>query len=112
MSHRVSIKSSITNAAACEAALKSKNWTYSLNNNIVHVTGGPMRGASINLRTGEVAGDSDYHRASNSEGLGALNQAYAEQLIRMDVASKGGYIEECITQRDGTVRMVANLSFA
>lgn len=108
MSRRISISTKITNKAAAEAALKAQGWGYNVSGESISITSGPMSRASINLKTGEVAGDTDVHtdRYGAQGSLGSLNRSYAEQLIRAEVASKGGYIEAC-EEVKGKLRIVA-----
>lgn len=111
MSHRVTIKSAITNGPAAKAALNSKGWTFLEQGDSLRITSGPMNRATINLKNGEVVGDTDYHQASSTDSLGALNQAYTHELLKLDIANQGGFIEETLVQ-NGEIHVTANVSFA
>ena len=113
MSHRITIDTKITDREVAHKALQAKGWAFNDRGDEITVTSGPMAGATINIKTGVVAGDSDWHRQSDSEGLGALNQAYSEELVRRDCTQKGGYLESEQTQENGDrVLVFTGMSFA
>jgi len=112
MSHRISIATSITDRTIAEAALKAKGWGYDVSGDTIRITSGPMSRANINLKTGEVSGDTDVHtdKYGAHGNLGSLNRAYSEQLVRAQVASKSGYFEVCEEVQvngKGKLRLVA-----
>jgi len=108
MSHRIATKTKITNNEAAMAALKKKGWDFRSAGNSLYIESGPMRGANINLQTGEISGDTDYH---NKSTLNLLSQTYGEQLVLQQVAAKGGYIEEQPhVLANGKIRIVAQVS--
>lgn len=111
MSYRVTTKTAIQDQAAAEVALKKKGWDYRVASGSIQITTGPMHGSTINLQTGEVEGDSDFH-GMKGERLSALNQGYGEAKVTMEVESRGGFFESQETLANGVLRMVAQVSMA
>lgn len=109
MSHRIATKTEITDKEAAEEALKAQKWDFLSSDDTITITGGPMQGATINCRTGEVVGDTDWH---DKKTLKALNQSYAEVLVNRQIASQGGYVEHRETLQDGRVRILAQVTYA
>jgi len=108
MSHKITTKTQITQQGAAEAALKEKAWDYSVNDGTqIRIQSGPLGGATLNLLTGEISGDTDYHTKDN---LRALNQDYAKHMVMQDVLGRGGMIESVEQQQDGRIRVLAEIS--
>ncbi len=113
MSHRVVSTTNITNAATAARALTKKGWDYnqskdSRGKDQIHVQSGPMAGALIDLSTGKVEGDTDFH-GHDGGALSALDQAYGEEQILMNIESQGGYVVS--REMVGTdVRIVAQVT--
>lgn len=88
MSHRVSIQTQITNGVFAKAACEAAGFSYSYSNDTIRLTSGPAARATINLKTGEISGDSDFHKKSH-DSLGVLKRHYAEQVARHNVSLNG-----------------------
>lgn len=108
MSHRVTTQTQITNKDLAVQALKSAGWSYDANDSTIRITSGPMRNSSINVRTGTVTGDSDYH---NRGTLGALCRHYAEAVIRAEAAKNGHTVESREVLQNGDFRLVLTANF-
>lgn len=91
MSHRVTTKTEMKDLALVQEAAKAAGVTCTANGDIVTFTGGALRGAILDLKTGNITGDSDY--GHTSDVLGALRQGYAEAGIRAHYLKNGGYVE-------------------
>lgn len=74
MSHRVTVKTAINDKQYATEALKEMGYSYRESGNQLTITSGPMNRATLNLSTGEMVGDSDYHSEAS---LGLLRQNYA-----------------------------------
>lgn len=111
MSHRIATKTTINDKDLAISALRAKGWQYSVKGNTISVLSGPLNRAHINLDSGEIEGDTDFH-GWKGDSLLALNQAYAEAAVRQQVALKGGYVESTETLEDGTLRIVASVTLA
>lgn len=113
MSHRVVSNTNITDAATASRALTKKGWAYSQSSDSqgrpqIRVTSGPMSGALIDLSTGKVEGDTDFHGYDGS-ALSSLDQAYGEEQILMNIEAQGGYVVS--RELVGTdVRLVAQVT--
>jgi hypothetical protein len=91
MSRRVTFRSELKDRDLTIQALKSLNYSYNeTGSNTLLITSGPMNRATINLSTGEVEGDSDYHTRGE---LGGLRQAYSEAEFRRITQRQGATIE-------------------
>lgn len=90
MSHRITTKTQITDKNLAEKALKASGWSYNVDGRSIYVTSGPMRNASINLATGGIVGDTDYH---SKDSLGALRQQYSLAKVKAECAKQGHTIE-------------------
>ncbi len=108
MSHRIATQTKITEKKLAEKALKAQKWDFQSQGDSINVTSGPMRRSTINLKTGEVVGDTDIH---NRNDLGALNQSYGEALVEDKVRNQGGEILERTVMKDGRVRILANVNY-
>ncbi len=86
MSHRITTKTEIKDKAIAIKACQASGWQYNERGESLFITSGPMKGADVNFRTGEIGGDSDYVSRGD---LGALSQPYAEAGLR-DYAQKSG----------------------
>lgn len=108
MSHKITINTEITDQAAIERACNDKDWAYKVNGSRITFDGGPLRGASLNMKTGDFIGDSDFH---SKESVVAFGIAYSEALW-MNRIAQGGYLEERAVLGDGTIRLTASVAVA
>lgn len=108
MSHRITTKTEVKDKKIALAALNKQGWTYyERGEDMVHVTSGPLSGATINTKTGEISGDTDIHRRGYN-GLEALNQPYSEALVTRETVKQGGVIEQrSVDQKSGDVILIA-----
>jgi hypothetical protein len=110
MSHRIVMESPITNKDLAIQALKSAGWKYTeQGSNVLVVTSGPMRNATINLLTGNVTGDSDLH---SKDTLDALRQSYSEAIVRQEAIKSGATIETREVLKNGNIRFVLTANFS
>jgi hypothetical protein len=108
MSHKITIKTEITNQAAIEKVCNDREWLYKISGSRVAFDGGPLFGASLNMTTGAFVGDSDLH---SKDAVLAFGVAYSEALWMNRIAD-GGYLEERTVLGDGTIRLTANVAVA
>ena len=106
MSHRVTQKTDITNKELATTALKNVGWSFvEQSNSVLRITSGPMSHSTIDLRTGTVTGDSDWH---SRDTLGALRQHYSEALVQQENLKKGAMVESREVLANGDIRIVAS----
>lgn len=103
MSHRVTTQTKITNKKIAIEALKLAGWSYSESSNKIRVTSGPMNRSVIDLSTGNVVGDSDWH---SQKELGALRRHYSEAQIREEAIKSGHTVESREVLQNGDIRLV------
>lgn len=109
MSHKITTKTDIKDKKLAETALKAAGWGYDVSGRTIRVTSGPMRNASINLQTGEVVGDTDYHGQNE---LGALRQHYSLAMVKQQCIKQGATIEsERVDAKTGDIVLVCSASF-
>ncbi len=105
MSHKVTTKTTIKNKKLALQALKAAGWRYSeRGSNIIDIQGGPMHGSWVDLSTGTVTGDTDYH---GKTGLKALNKHYSEALVRAEAQKNGGQIIERTVAKNKDIVLIA-----
>ena len=100
MSHRVTTETEIKDKALAVKALKQAGMAYQEHGENITITSGPMRSASIDLRSGVVSGDSDFH---SREVLGMLKQYYGEAKYRKECEIQGIQIESREIQANGDI---------
>lgn len=109
MSHRITTKTSIKDENIAKAALAKAGWAHNVSGKTIDITSGPMSGARINLTTGEVVGDTDYHDKS---ALQSLNQGYSVESVTQRITDQGGYITEGPTTVGEDIVLTAQISMA
>ncbi len=103
MSKRITTDTEIKQRDLALVALKKAGFTFTdEGNNCLRIHSGPQRGATLDLTTGRITGDTD---RNTPEGLGALKKFYAEAKLVSEIVSAGGYIEEQTrqVQKDGSI---------
>lgn len=110
MSRRITTKTQITDKELAIQALKMAGMSYrEEGSTVLRITSGSMREATLDLRTGTITGDSDYHR---QDTLGALRQHYSEAQIRQRCLMEGHSVEERQVFQDGRVKLICSGMFA
>ena len=106
MSRRITNKVDITERDLAIEALALANYSYLEEGSNLVVTGsGPLRNATVNLRSGEVIGDSDF--GHTEEAFGVLRQYYAEAKVRAECLKSGTTIEEREIDSEGNIVLLA-----
>lgn len=91
MSHRVTTQTEIKDKEIAKKALTAAKIDFRESGDfILNIMSGPMSGSHIDLRSGEVVGDTDVH---NQDTLGMLRQVYGEQKYRSECMKQGVMIE-------------------
>ena len=91
MSHRISFKSEIKDKDLAVAALKALKYDYTESGASLRITSGKLNRATINLKTGEVESDSDYH---SKDDLGGIRQAYSEAEFTRQINKDKSFVVE------------------
>lgn len=86
MSHRITYESKITDRDLAIAALDSLNMAYHEQDGRLLVTSGSLHQAVIDLSTGKIDSDTDYH---SNEAIDRLKIAYTEASTRREYARTG-----------------------
>lgn len=106
MSRRISFKSEIKDPDLALKALDSLDMSYRHTGDTIQIMSGTLQGCTVNLKTGEVIGDSDYHTGK----LGALRQAYSEQDFRRAAARSGNTIESRTVNAKGEIKILCRMT--
>ena len=109
MSHRVTTQTEIKDKDLAKSALKQAGYDFREQGESLYITSGDLSGATIDLRTGLVSGDSDY-RGHSRETMGALRQFYAEAKYKKELATQGGYVENRSVDEKGRVVLMCVVS--
>jgi hypothetical protein len=104
MSHRVTTKTEIKDKALAVQACKQMGVTYVERGDTLDFTSGALRGASLNLKTGDVTGDTDFGHTHDK--LGALRQAYGEAKYRYECNRQGIMIESRTVNKAGEIELI------
>lgn len=108
MSHRVTVQTEIKDKALAISALKAGNISYREQGDMLHLTSGGFDGATINLRTGDISGDTDYgHQAGK---LGLLRQNYSEAKYRAEAIKQGISITSKSVNKDGDIVLMCRMA--
>ncbi len=108
MSHRTTLSTEIKEKNLAIQALKLAGWRYTEEGESLRIISGPMSRSVINLRTGKITGDTDWHSRGQ---LGALNKHYMEAKIRSEAIKKGATIESREVLKNGDIRLVMTANF-
>lgn len=104
MSRRVTTKTEIKDKSIAINALKKAGYAYSERGSTLSITSGPLRGAMIDLTTGDISGDSDYSHTEDS--LGKFRQNYSEAKYTSELQRQGITIESRNVNREGDIELV------
>lgn len=108
MSRRVTFRSELKDRDLTIQALNALQYTYSeVVKDTLHITSGPMNRATINLKTGDVEGDSDWHTKGE---LGGLRQAYSEAEFRRITQRQGAIIESRTAIDGGKIKILVRMT--
>lgn len=102
MSRRITTKTEITDRNLAEQALKQLGLSYNVRGDTIEIGG--SRGAVLNLKTGEIVGDSDF--GVNPDKLataGSLAQVYGELKCRAIVIREGHTITSRVVEGQDVV---------
>jgi hypothetical protein len=108
MSHRVTVQTEIKDRALAIEALKSVGVQYREQGEVLHLTSGGYENATINLKSGQVLGDTDW--GHNASKLGLLRQAYSEAKFRQESFRQGVSITSRTVDKDGNVVLMCRMA--
>lgn len=108
MSHRVTTETEMKDRELVKAACKQQGVTFNESGDSIHFTGGTLSGATLNLKTGTISGDTDY--GHNRQTLGALRQAYGEAKYRFECQKQGIQIESRTVEKNGDIVLICAMA--
>jgi len=97
MSRRVTTNTEIKDKDLAIAALKQAGVMHDVSGNTIRMSSGFMAGATLDLTTGVISGDSDY---GNSENFGLLRQFYGEAQFKAECLKTGIVIDERLNDNE------------
>ena len=108
MSKRITTKTDIKDKGFAIQALKNAGLAYEeMGDTMLHIKSGDLANATIDLTTGTISGDTDYHR---KEVLGTLRKHYSEVKFRHEASREGVQIKQRIEQKDGSIKLVCRMA--
>lgn len=102
MSHRITSKTEMTDRALAEKSLRLAGMTFQTQGNTISITGGSLRGARLDLRTGVITGDTDWHQGHMDD----LKQSYAEAKVLQTIEMEGHTVENREVLQNGAVKLL------
>lgn len=108
MSRRIQQSTDLKERELVMRALELADIGYRVDGNYVHMTSGALNHATLDLKTGNITGDSDYGHTENAFGL--LRQWYGEALVRRECAKNGTTITERETNDEGDIVLTWQLT--
>jgi hypothetical protein len=106
MSRRVTTQSEMKEKALVAQACKAQNISYTEHGDTIRFTSGGLNGAILDLRTGNITGDSDYGHTTGV--LGSLRQAYGEAKYRKECLKQGVTIESRTMNKQGDIVLLCS----
>jgi hypothetical protein len=91
----------MTEKSIAIAALTSAKLSFTEQDDVLYVNkGGGRQNFSINLKTGSITGDSDYHKADE---LGLLRQHYSLAKFLKEAQDQGHQVQNQFTDEQGNI---------
>lgn len=104
MSHRVTTSTEIKDKALAIQAAKAAGVSFSEEGDTLRFTGGDLKNAVLNLKTGQITGDTDY--GHTAEKLGLLKMHYSEAKYNLECARQGIMVESRTVNQNGEVELI------
>lgn len=102
MSRRVTTQTEIKDKGLAIQALKQAGLSFrEVGETQINITSGRLAHATIDLRSGEISGDSDH--GHSRESLGLLRQYYAEAKYKAECAKQGITIDSRTVSKNGDI---------
>ncbi len=101
MSRRIEQQSEITDQDLAKAALDQAKISYEQHGQLLRLRSGELANAVIDLRSGNITGDSDFGHTETKFGL--LRQYYGEAKVRQDYMRTGTTIESRSISKEGDI---------
>ncbi len=105
MSHRVTTTTEMKDREHVRAACKQNNVSYTEQGDTFLFTSGPLKNASLDLRTGAISGDTDF--GHTKAAFGCLKQAYGEAKYKFECQRQGIQIESRTVENGNIVLLCA-----
>lgn len=100
MSRRIENETNITDKEMAVRAIQLAGMEHQVQGNHIYIKSGVLAGASLNLTTGVIAGDEDFH---SEESLGMLRQYYSEAVFKRECSRQGTIIDQRQVNTDGDI---------
>lgn len=108
MSRRVTTKTEIKDSEIAQSALKSAGMAFTVEaGGNIRITSGPCKNAVIDIRSGEVSGDTDF--GHDQSKLGLLRQLYGEAKFKAEAFKNGTTIHHREVNKDGEVVLMCSM---
>jgi hypothetical protein len=104
MSHRVTTSTEIKDKALAMQAAKAAGIGVTEDGSFLRFTSGALNHAVLDLRTGQISGDTDFGHTQDK--LGLLKLHYSEAKYKLECARQGIMIESRTINRNGEIEMI------
>jgi hypothetical protein len=109
MGRRITTRTNITESTHAITALKNAGWVFTEEGASVLVRSGPLKGATIDLRTGRIDGNAAH---MGRDHVGALRRDYGEAKFRVEAAREGVQIIGRSVDKCGDIRLKCRMTVA
>lgn len=100
MSHRVTTETEMKDAAVTKEVLRKAGMDFNESGDQLYITSGPLQHATIDLKTGRISGDTDWH---SKDSLGMLRQSYGEGKYLQELSKQGGMVTSRSVDKNGNI---------
>ncbi len=107
MSHKITTRTGMKDQRLIRGALNTAKLDFDERDGVFYIKGGKFRGVSINSKTGDITGDSDWHGGI----LGDLRQHYAEAHHMDELQLAGCEVLERNVLKTGQVQLICRGTF-
>ena len=108
MSHRVTTETEMKDKAILAQACKTAGINFvDQGANQIRFTGGDLNNAVLDLRTGNISGDTDWGHTKAK--LDSLKQTYGETMYRAECMSQGIQIESRTVNKAGEIVLTCSM---
>ena len=104
MSHRVTTQTEIKDKALAMQAAKAAGIGVIDDGNYLRFTSGALSHAILDLRTGQITGDTDYGHTTDK--LSGLKLHYSEAKYKLECVRQGIMVESRTVTKDGEVELI------
>lgn len=108
MSRIITTRTEIKDKALAVLACQQAGVAFRDEGEVLVFTSGSLANSQLNLRTGDIVGDSDFGHSKTS--LGMLRQYYSEAKFKAEAQKIGTVIDERTTNKEGEIVLMWHMA--